>query len=186
MHEIARHWLAIEARPNSPRTIRAGDTVQLRSGQRFKFHFSPNENGYLYLLGPGENNAPMIFLSGQPSPRSGLKSNEVRSALDFTFPADTPSKVNFITLDEKPGSDEFTFVFFQTPISTPAFFAGPSEHQLTADEVVQWQGFQQQAKANAATTEVIKAGASPQVAVKVPQNGPENASVIFRVRIEHK
>jgi serine/threonine protein kinase len=186
MHEVARYWLEIEAQPNTAGGIRASDAVQLSSGQRFKFHFSPNENGYLYLLGPGANNAPMIFLSAQPSPRSGLKSNEVRSALDFAFPADTSSKANFITLDEKPGSDEFTLVFSLIPITTPAFFAGPSEHQLTADEVVQWQGFQEQAKANAATTEVIKSGASPQVAVKVPQNGPENASVIFRVRIEHK
>jgi hypothetical protein len=49
-----------------------------------------------------------------------------------------------------------------------------------------WADFQAQSRANASTTEVIKAGATPKVAVKMPQNAPENASVIFRVRIQHK
>jgi hypothetical protein len=110
----------------------------------------------------------------------------VKSGTNFTFPEDTILKANFIRLDETPGTDEFMFVFSLSPITTPAFFAGPSQHQLTADELKQWADFQTQAKANAATTEVIKTGASPQTAVKVPQNGPEDASVLFRVRIEHK
>jgi hypothetical protein len=89
-------------------------------------------------------------------------------------------------LDETQGTDEFTFVFSSIQIATPTFFAGPSQHHLTADELKQWADFQAQAKANATTTEVIKTGASPQVAIKVPQNREENASVVFRVRIEHK
>jgi len=158
----------------------------MKSGASLKFHFSPNESGYLYLLGPGPNNAPAIFLSAQPSASSGLKTNEVRSGVDFTFPGDTSSKANFLTLDQTAGTDEFTFVFSPLPITTPEFFAGPSEHLLTSDQLKQWNDFQAQAKANAATIEVIKTGASPQTAVKVPQNGPENASVVFRVRIEHR
>src|SRR6185503_10026482 len=155
-------------------------------GQRFKFHFSPNENGYIYLLGPGENDAPAIFLSAQPTSGSGLKTNAVRSALDFSFPADTGTKENFLRLNNTAGTDEFTFVFSPVPITNPAFFAGPSEHHLTPDELKAWADFQAQSQANASTNEVIKTGATPKVAVKMPQNAPENASVIFRVRIQHK
>jgi len=184
-HEVARYWLEVKT-ANKSDALRAGDPVELQSGQRFKFHFSPSQSGYLYILGPGENNAAAIFLSAQPTAGSGLKSNEVRSGLDFSFPADTGTRENFITLDQKPGTDEFTFVFSPALITTPAFFAGPSEHHLTAEELKHWNDFQAQAKANAATTEVIKTGASPQVAVKVPQNAPENASVVFKVSIQHR
>jgi serine/threonine-protein kinase len=185
-HEVGRYWLELEAAANATDSTRAGDLVELQSGQRFKFHFSPNDNGYIYLLGPGANNAPAIFLSEQPTSGSGLHTNQVSSGVDFSFPDDTASQANFMKLNNTPGTDEFTFVFSPVSINSPAFFAGPSEHYLTREELKEWNDFQAQAKANAATTEVIKAGASPQVAVKVPQNGPENASVVFRVRIQHK
>jgi Protein kinase domain len=185
MHEVARYWLEVEGAGQND-NVRAGDPIELASGQRFKFHFSPNENGYIYLLGPGENEAPAIFLSAQPSSGSGLKTNEVRSALDFSFPADTGQKENFLRLNNTAGTDEFTFVFSPVPITNPAFFAGPSEHHLTPEELKAWADFQAQSRANASTTEVIKAGATPKVAVKMPQNAPENASVIFRVRIQHR
>ena len=184
LHEVGRYWLEVNTLGESP--ILAGDSVSMKSGQEFKFHFSPSESGYLYIIGPGEKNAPMIFLSAQPSAASGLDTNRISSGMDFTFPADTMIKASFIKLDETQGTDEFTLVFSPIPITAPTFFAGPSQHHLTADELKQWTDFQALAKANAATTEVIKTGAPPQVAVKVPQNGPENASVIFRVRIEHK
>ena len=185
MHEVARYWLEVEATGTND-NVRAGDPIELASGQRFKFHFSPNENGYIYLLGPGENDAPAIFLSAQPTSGSGLKTNAVRSALDFSFPADTGTKENFLRLNNTAGTDEFTFVFSPVPITNPAFFAGPSEHHLTPDELKAWADFQAQSQANASTNEVIKTGATPKVAVKMPQNAPENASVIFRVRIQHK
>jgi hypothetical protein len=185
MHEVARYWVEVNTE-NSADSVRAGELISMRSGQELKFHFSPNESGHLYLIGPGEKNAPTIFLSGQPGAMSGLDTNEVRSGMNFTFPEDTMLKANFIRLDETSGTDEFTFVFSPTPITTPEFFAGPSQHPLTSDELKQWADFQAQAKANAATSEVIKTGATPQTALKVPQNGPENASVVFTVRIEHK
>jgi serine/threonine protein kinase len=184
MHEVARYWIEVNTE-NPGDSVRAGDLVSMRSGQEFKFHFSPSDSGYLYIIGPGEKNAPMIFLSGQPSGMSGLETNEVKSGTDFTFPSDTILKANFIRLDETQGTDEFTFVFSRSPITTPRFFAGPSQHHLTTEELKQWQDFQQ-AGAPPAKVEVVKVGASPQTAVKVPQNETEKASVVFRVRIEHK
>jgi serine/threonine-protein kinase len=185
LHEVARYWLEVDA-SGSGEARRAGDTVTMQSGQSFKFHFSPNEGGYLYLIGPGPNNAPAIFLSAKPSGSSGVKTNEVRSGMDFTFPADVNSKANFITLDQTAGTDEFTFVFSREPIESPPFFAGTSNRLLTPDELQQWNDFQKQANTSAATIEVVEGGSSPQAAVKMPQNAPENASVLFRVRIEHK
>ncbi len=184
-HEVTRFWLEVDT-PDKADAVRAGDSVTMRSGQSFKFHFNPSENGFVYIVGPDPNNVPATFLTAQPSAQSGLKTNEARSGLDFAFPADRGNSANFITLDKTPGTDEFTIVFSPNVISTPAFFAGPSEHQLTADEQRQLSDFGAQFKANAVGTEVIKTGATPFVSVKVPQTAREGAPVIFQVKIEHK
>ena len=185
LHEVARYWIQVDTK-HPGEAIRGGETVTLQSGQSLKFHISPNENGFLYLIGPGPNNARAIFLSAKPSGSSGLQTNEVRSGVDFTFPADTNNKANFITLDQAAGTDEFTFVFSREPIESPPFFAGTSNRLLTPDELREWDDFQKQANTNKATIEVVEGGESPQAAVKVPQNAPDNASVVFRVRIEHR
>jgi serine/threonine-protein kinase len=184
-HEVTRYWLEVDT-TNKADAMRAGDSVTMQSGQSFKFHFNPSENGFVYIIGPGPNNVTATFLTAQPTVESGLKTNEARSGLDFAFPADRGNTANFITLNKTPGTDEFTVIFSSNAISTPAFFTGPSEHQLTADEQKQWNDFRAQFKANAVGTEVIKTGATPFVSVKVPQTAPEGAPVIFQVKIEHK
>src|SRR5882672_6665696 len=184
-HEVTRYWLEMDT-PDKADAVRAGDSVTMQSGQSFKFHFNPSENGFVYIVGPGPNNATATFLTAQPSAESGLKTNEARSGLDFAFPADRGNTANFITLNKTPGTDEFTVIFSANAISTPAFLAGASEHELTAEEQKQWNDFRAQFKANAVGTEVIKTGATPFVSVKVPQSAPEGAPVIFQVKIEHK
>ncbi len=184
-HEVTRYWLEVDTTDKAD-AIRAGDSVTMHSGQSFKFHFNPSENGFVYIVGPGPDNKPTTFLTAQPSAESGLKTNEARSGLDFAFPADRGNSANFIKLDKTPGTDEFTVVFSSNAISTPAFFAGPSEHQLTAEEQKQWNDFRAQFKANAVGTEVIKTGATPFVSVKMPQTAEGGAPVMFQVKIEHK
>jgi serine/threonine protein kinase len=184
-HEVTRYWLEMDT-PDKANAVRAGDSVTMQSGQSFKFHFNPSENGFVYIVGPGPNNAPATFLTARPSAESGLKTNEAHSGLDFAFPADRGNTANFITLNHTPGMDEFTIIFSPSAITTPAFFTGPSEHELTAEEQKQWDDFRAQFKANAVGTEVIKTGATPFVSVKVPQTAPEGAPVLFPVKIEHK
>jgi serine/threonine protein kinase len=185
MHEVARYWIEVDTR-NRDAATRAGDPVSLQSGESFKFHFSPNENGYLYIVGPGANNTPTAFLTfyGKAHKTSGV--NSIASGRDFVFPADSADRSNWITLDRSAGTDEFTFVFSPAPLTSPAFFAAPAPHTLTPADIQEWESFQAQARSAPATIEVVKGGASPQTAVKVPQNETEKASVVFRVRIEHK
>jgi hypothetical protein len=112
--------------------------------------------------------------------------NSVASGQDFFFPADSGTRSNWITLDRTAGIDEFTFVFSPGPLTSPAFFAAPAPHALTPADIKEWESFQAQARSAPATIEVVKGSASPQTAVKVPQNETDKASVVFRVRIEHK
>ena len=183
-HEIGRYWLEVNT-PNKSDAVRAGEQVSMASGQEFKFHFSPSENGYLYIIGPGEKNAPTTFLTAKPAEAFGVKTNEVKSGENFAFPAETSKSTNWLTLDQTAGTDEFTIVFSTKPLSEVDFLNGPALHQLTQDEQRQLESLRAQSKANSAGAEVIKTGSSPFVSVKIPQNA-EGTPVIFMVRVEHK
>lgn len=181
-HEIGRYWLEVRT-ADKTNAIRAGESVSMSSGQDFRFHFSPSETGYLYIIGPGIKNAPTTFLTAKPAPGYGLKTNEVKSAVDFSFPADTSA--GWITLDKTPGTEEFTIIFSTTALASPDFLSSAALHELTTEEQKQLADLRTQFKANSVGTEIIKTGASPAVAVKVPQTGEEGAPVMFMVRIEH-
>jgi hypothetical protein len=158
----------------------------LASGQSFKFHFRPNESGYLYIIGPGDKNVPTAFLTAKPDSKTGLKTNEIKSGLDFSF----PSGNKWLTLDKTPGSDNYTIIFSGEPLSAPAFLAAASVHVLSAAEQSELESFRAQHKGNTAATDtmgdIASADAKPFVSVKVPPTLKEGAPVIFDVRIEHK
>jgi len=183
-HEIGRYWVELST-ANKADAVRAGESLSMNSGQKFKFHFSPSENGYLYIIGPGDKNAPTTFLTASPATAFGVKTNEVKSGQDFAFPANSGKDENWITLDQAAGTDEFTIIFSTKAMSEPKFLNSPALHELTKDEAKQLDTVREQAKANSVGAEVVKTGASPFVSVKVPQNA-EGAPVIFMVRVEHK
>jgi hypothetical protein len=183
-HEIGRYWLEVNT-PDKSDAVRAGELVSMNSGQQFKFHFSPSENGYLYIIGPGRQNAPTTFLTAKPAEVFGVKTNEVKSGQDFAFPAETSQSANWLNLDKTAGTDEFTMIFSTKPLDGPDFLNSPAGHELTQDEQKQLEGLREQSKANSTGVEVIKTGAAPFVSVKVPQNAG-GTPVIFMVRVEHK
>ena len=183
-HEVGRYWLEVDT-TNKSDAVRAGDSVVMQSGQSFKFHFSPSENGYLYIIGPGNKNVPTTFLTTTPRVESGAFTNEMKSGLDFAFPGNSDGKEHWITLDNTAGTDEFSIIFATTPLTSPDFLYQQAGHELTPGEQKQLSDMRDQSRANAVSTEVIKTGPSPSVSVKIPQNA-EGKPVIFTVRIEHK
>ena len=182
-HEVGRFWLQVNDQSDA---VRAGETVAMKAGQQFKFHFSPSENGYLYIVGPGTTNAPTTFLTARPAQDFGVRSNEIKSGDNFTFPQDTGKAENWMNLDQQSGSDEFTVIFSGQPLTKPDFLNSAALHELTQDEQKQLADFIAQAKANLLGTEVIKTGASPFVSVKVPQTASEGAPVVFKIKINHQ
>ena len=184
-HEAGRYWLEINS-ANKSDTVRAGETLTMNSGQQFKFHFSPSENGYLYIVGPGNNNAPTTFLTDKPDKDFGVRSNEIKSGQDFSFPADTGKDESWLNLDKSAGTDEFTMIFSGAQLTAPAFLNKAALHELTEGEQKELADLVTQSKANVLGTEVIKTGSSPFVSVKVPQTAAEGAPVIFKIRIDHK
>jgi hypothetical protein len=178
---VSRYWLELEpARGNEP--TRVAGLVPLASGQSFKFHFSFNEDGYLYVFGPGSDNQPTAFLTTRPLPESGVSSNKVFSGAEFTFPSGSG---NNLTLDKSPGTDNFTIIFAKTPLSSPSFL----------NEVVTGEPLSpaQQADLKAFVSRYQKAPSSeidesnpraPFVRVKATSDQPGNP-IVFDIRIQH-
>ena len=184
-HEVGRYWLQVNS-DGELNSIRADDLIQMVSGQEFKFHFSPSENGYLYIIGPGDGNVPTTFLTAKPASQFGVRSNEVKSGQDFVFPADSSKNESWMNLDKNAGTDEFTIIFSGTQLTTPAFLQTPALHELTDSEQTELKEAVAQFTSNLAGTEVMKNAPAPFVSVKVPQSAAEGAPVIFKIKIAHK
>jgi len=184
-HEIGRYWLQVNS-DSAANSVRAAEELQMASGQQFRFHFSPSENGYLYIIGPGEGNVPLTFLTSKPARDFGVRSNEVKSGQDFVFPADTRTKYNWLNLDETAGTDEFTIIFSGTPLTTPAFLDEDALRALSESDLAELNQAIAGFKSNFAGTEVMKNAPAPFVSVKVPQSAAEGAPIVFKIKIAHK
>ncbi len=186
--EFGRYWLQVPTKKNQPDAILAGDPVAMKSGQDFKFHFVARQDGYLYIIGPGEKNVPMAFLTAEPGDGSGLRTNEVKSGQDFVFPADTAATFHWITLDKAPGSENYTIIFSPQPMTAPAFLGSEATGEpLSETEQTELRELLAKYKTREPVTEINdKDAAAPFVTVKVRQSEGTGAPVVFAVRIQHK
>ncbi len=188
--EFGRYWLEVNTKTKA-QAIRAGDPVAMVSGQDFKFHFLPRQNGYLYIIGPGTNNAPTAFLTAKPSADSGLNTNEFQSGRDFAFPADSGTTYHWVTLDTKPGTENYTIIFSREPLSAPAFLSSEATGKpLSETEQAELTDFLAKYKTSQPVAEINdKDPAAPFVTLKVPKSTDAQDGgqpVVFEVRIQHK
>jgi hypothetical protein len=182
LDETLRYSLEVETTPGGA-SVRVAGVVPLASGQKFKFHFTPRENGYLYIIGPGGGNVPTTFLTAKPVPESGVKTNAVTADQDFSFPGG--DKV--ITLDKTPGTEDYTVIFSPRALTSPAFLNDAANRALTQPEQDELKAFKDEHKANAPKTDVVdRSDQDPYVSVKVPQAKAEDEPFVFDIRIEHK
>ncbi len=181
LKEVGRYWLEVEPRPGAE-PIRASGIEALVSGQSLKFHFVFEDEGYVYLIGPGQDNQPTAFLTSKPPEQSGLTDNKISKGVDLSFPSGSR---NWLTLDRNPGAEDYTIIFSSSRQSVPDFlnreFTGEPMSTTERDE---FNEFLARHKENKAVTELKKNNSTiPFVEVKAPlQSNP----IIFEVRIQHK
>jgi serine/threonine protein kinase len=181
--EAVRYALEVEKTKGGERARVAG-VVPLASGQTFKFHFTPTEEGYLYIVGPGPGNVPMTFLTAKPVKQSGVTTNQAGANTDFEFPR---GDGNWITLDATEGTDDWTVIFSKQPLLVPTFLTALAGKELSEDEQSEFFNFVGQYKANAPTVDVSQGeAADPFVSIKVPEGRAASEPIIFTVRVEHK
>jgi hypothetical protein len=184
--EFGRYWLEVlppglVAEP----TRVAGGSVPLTSGQAFKFHFQLEEDGYLYIVGPGQGSKPTAFLTEKPAALSGLVSNQVSKDADFSFPNGIEK---WLELDKKAGTEDYTIIFSPVKLSSPAFFTEQATGEpLSETEQSEFEAFVAQNKTVEPITELNdKNGSAPFVAIRVPGTRDAGSPMIFGVRIQHK
>jgi eukaryotic-like serine/threonine-protein kinase len=185
--EFGRYWLEVLPSGTVGEPMRVAGAVPLASGQAFKFHFDLGQNGYLYIIGPGERSQPTAFLTEKPATISGLESNQVAKGSDFSFPSGLE---HWLELDKKPGTENYTIIFSPETLSTPAFLTSEATGKpLTETEQSELTEFLTKYKTSEPVIELDDKDASaPFVKVKVPPSDSKDltAPVIFEVRIQHK
>ena len=181
--EISRYWLELEPATAGGQTTQVAALVPIASGQSFKFHFTFNEDGYLYIFGPGENNQPTAFLTAKPAPKSGVSSNKVSKSVNFSFPSGAE---NSVTLDKNPGTDNFTVIFSKTPLAAPSFLNEPvTGEPLSAAQQADLKAFVGRYQDKRPVTELDESNArAPFVRVKAPPDQAGNP-IVFDIRIQH-
>ena len=181
--EVSRYWLELERAAAGGQPTKVAGLVPLASGQSFKFHFTFNEDGYLYIFGPGEKNKPTAFLTTKPLPQSGVNSNQVRKGVEFSFPSGAE---NNLTLDKNPGTDNFTVIFAKTPLAVPSFLNEPvTGEPLSAAQQADLKTFAARHQDKRPVTELDESNTqAPFVRVKAPPDQTGNP-IVFEIRIQH-
>ena len=184
--EVSRYWLELEPSVKGGPAPRGTGLVPIASGKSFKFHFTFAEDGYLYILGPGDKNQPTAFLTMKPSSQTGVTSNKVSNGVEFSFPKDDEDNVNSLTLDKRPGTDHFTVIFAKAPLSSPSFLNEPVTFKpLSAAQQEELKAFVSRYQTKPPVTELDESNArAPFVRVKAM---PDQASdpIVFDIRIQH-
>ncbi len=182
--EFGRYWLEVLPNELAAEPQRVAGSSPLESGQAFKFHFAPVEDGFLYIVGPGKENRATAFLTNKPARISGLESNQAAKGTDFSFPNGIE---HWLELDKKAGTENYTIVFSREQLTTPAFFDAEATGKPLGDsEQSEFDDFLAKFKTASPTIEVnSKNPADPFVTVKVPPS-TSDAPVIFEIRIQHK
>jgi eukaryotic-like serine/threonine-protein kinase len=181
--EFGRYWLEVEPKPDTE-SVRVSGVDPLTSGKSFKFHLVFEGDGYAYIIGPGEKNLPVAFLTAKPPKETGLDSNQVSKGADFSFPSGSG---NWLTLDKSAGTENYTVVFSPRSDLVPSFLNGEYTGKgLDQTEQGQLNDFLAKYKSNRAVTELNAANPdAPFVALKVPAKA-DAAPIIFEIRIQHR
>lgn len=181
--EVAKYWLELEPPTASEPAAKVAGLVPIASGQSLKIHFVFNDDGYVYLFGPGPNgNRPTAFLTTKPSAETGLTDNRASSGVDMSFPAGE----NWMTLDKSSGSENYSIIFSKTRLTDDFFNVPVTGEPLSASHVAQLNDFIAKYKGGGALTELDESnGSAPFVRIKsAPANS--NNPLVFDIRIQHK
>lgn len=182
---LGRYWLELLPESISGEPVRVAGVVPLASEQSFKFHFVFSEDGYLYIVGPGQQNQPTAFLTDKPPELSGLESNQVSKFVDFSFPSGLE---HWLKLDKKAGAENYTIIFSPTPLNEPKFLSAEATGEsLTREEQTELTSFLARYKTNAPKGQLNdKSADEPFMELKVPKSDPFGNPVVFDIRIQHK
>ena len=177
--EISRYWLEL-GDAKAERKTKVAALVPIASGQKFSFHLVFDEDGYVYIIGPGDNNQLVAFLTAKPLPATGLTSNKVSKGQEINFP-----KGDTLTLDKNPGTDRFTIIFSKSQLLSPSFLDEPVTFEpLSASQQADFKAFVSKYQGTP-VIELDESNPSAQFARVKTTSDLSNNPVVFDIRIQH-
>jgi len=179
--EVMSYYLEMESAGGQ--AVRATGLEPLAVGETFKFHLIPSADGYLYMIAPEKNNALTTFLTGQPTPDSGVRTNRVEAGVDYSFPA---GKDNWIKIGREGKLTTFTVIFSPHPLTTPGFLAAPAERALTAAEQQEFESLRRQFGASAPESAVEMGRHQPSVTISLPKGRAQSGPLLFDIPIQSR
>jgi serine/threonine protein kinase len=100
--------------------------------ERFiRFRFTPRQAGFLYIIARDSDDVPAIFLTAQPNPDWGVKTNRIAAGASYNFP---PLDKSRIELHGDSTIETYIFIFSAEPLAYPGFLSGRAGHRLSESE----------------------------------------------------
>jgi hypothetical protein len=101
------------------------------TGRKFRFRFSSDTDGFVYLVAPDASGSYTTFLTNSPAAATQVKTNAVGKGKDVVFPGGAAS------LSVTPGATRFLVFMTKDREAAPEFLKGESLGRLSPEEVKQ-------------------------------------------------
>jgi serine/threonine protein kinase len=179
--DVLRYWIEPTKSQIAAVGSRLTENPTLASSDEFRFHFSAQKPGYLYIVGTGPKNEPLTFLTAKPVKDSGVRTNALQANSDFVFP-----QIGSIGLDKNSGTEVYTVVFSSTRLSEPAFLEAKAYRDLKGAEKADYEALLSRNSANSPVISVnnVDQGAA-YVAVRT-NDAAATGPIVFQIRLQHK
>lgn len=161
---------------------RATGLKPLAAGSKFKFHFKPQTDGYLYMIALGKGGVMQTFLTERPMPASGVSTNRVEAGADFQFPDGS----QWFILQSDADATPFTVIFSPKPLKSPAFLTAASGRDLTLAEEKELKELQKRLTTTTADVVVTNDNNQPTVTVQVPAERSVNEPLVFDISLKKR
>jgi serine/threonine protein kinase len=181
--EAYRFWLEMTDDSSKPAgTKLVEDLPALKSGQSFRFHFMPQSNGFLYVIGQDAAGKQTTYLTNQPLPETGVSSNELKQGQEYAFPSGI-----WLTLDEHKGTEKYTIIVSPKKLDSPTFLNDTANKELTAAQNDELRTLVDKYSANKPQVAVNKEnGGEPFITVKLPPGTDAENPVVYEMKLQHQ
>ncbi len=179
--EVLRYYLEIGSDGNE--TTLATGRMPLAAGSKFKFHFRPRENGYLYIIALTKGGSFQTFLTDQPMSGSGVTTNRVEANKDYQFPNGSDL---WFQIERDEDVTPFVVIFSPSALKSPGFLSAQSGRTLTEAEIEELSQLRRSLATFTPELLAIADNNQPAVTVMTPAERPSNQPLIFEVSLKKK
>jgi serine/threonine protein kinase len=179
--ESLRYYLEINSTTDG--TKRKTGREPLVEGSRFRFHFKPNQSGYLYVVGTGRGSGNLQTSEiDQLWPATGVVTNRVKAGEYLQVPYGD----QWYEIDRDSDKTPFTVIFSPKQVKRLDFLAAASGRSLTDIEQKELDVLRRDISTLAPDIIATQDENQPAIAVQLPERYSDYQPVIFGIDIKKR